>query len=112
MANDLQVNTSVPMAGLGNFAFTTTADGFYSVSCESTIPLGSALQIEFKQNSTSKGIFGGASTNPTPTQESLAGSVKLQCTAGDVIHVILTSANSVDSLPNNVKSVINLFQGQ
>lgn len=112
MANDLQLNTSTPVAGLGTFVYTTTTTGMYTVDCQSTLPLSSALQIVLKQNSTTLLTSGGASTNPTPTQQSIGARTQVQATAGDTISVVLSSANAVDAFPNSVKSTVNLFQGE
>jgi len=125
MANSLGL-VSNAVAGLGTFSYTVVSDGMYSVECKSTLPyesgtynnssvtpsVASALQIEIKQNSTSKVLVGGSASNPTPTQPSLAAATKLQCVAGDVINVILSSANAIDNQPNSVKSNINLFLGE
>lgn len=126
MANSLNINTNNAVAGLGDFAYTTTADGFVTVQVKSTIPCdpgsqlfssqtsaqASALQIVIKQNSTTKVTVGGSATNPTPSQGSIGCGTQLQCVAGDVIHVVLSSANAIDNQPNTVKSNINLFLGE
>lgn len=126
MANSLNINTNNPVAGLGDFAYTTTQDGYVTVQVKSTIPCdpgsqldsskvspqASALQIVIKQNSTAKVTVGGSSTNPTPNQPSMGASAQIQCVAGDVIHVVLSSANAIDNQPNTVKSDINLFLGE
>ena len=124
--SDLQLNKSQSMAGLGNFIANVVNTGYHTVNIQTTIPhdpgsllntagtspFQSALKTEIKLNSTSKMIIGGASYPPSPSQPSLSGSVAFQATAGDVIHVILTSANAVDALPNAVTSVITVIEGQ
>lgn len=128
--NSLQINNSTVFAGLGTASFTVITTGLYTLGFKSTIPAivagskndstatagGSALQVVVNQDTgggpVAKLTVGGAATNPTPTQQSIGGRVTLQCTAGDVLTVVLTSANAVDAVPNAVKTTINLFQGQ
>lgn len=110
--NSLQLNTSSPVAGLGTSLFNVVTAGMYSLDVKSTLPTGSGLQIVINQNGSPVLTSGGVSTNPTPTQPSLGCGVKLQCAASDVLTVVLSSSNNVDSNPNAVKSVINLYQGE
>jgi len=126
MANSLQLNTSTVVAGLGTSTFTVVTAGLYTCAVNFTIPYiasgssnnstvttgGSALQIVVNQNGSPVLTLGGVSTNPTPTQPSLGGSVRIQAAAADVITVVLTSANAVDAVPNAVKGTINLYQGE
>lgn len=126
MANSLQLNTSTVFAGLGTSTFTVITAGLYTVQFKATLPYlaagspgnstvtsgGSALQVVINQNGSPVLTAGGASTNPTPTQPSLGGSVVISAAASDVITVVLSSANAVDALPNAVKTIINLFQGE
>jgi len=128
MANSLAMNRSQSVAGLGTFQYTcTSADaGEVTVAVQSTIPRdpgsllnsaqaspeASALQIVIKQNGSSIVTIGGSSTNPTQSQPALGTSTTLQCSSGDVIAVVFSSANSIDAQPNTVKSVINLYQGK
>lgn len=111
MSNSLAVNQSQSVSGLGTFAFTVVTGGEYTLSCQSTLPAGSALQIVLQQNSTPLVTIGGSATNPTPTQPALGSSVRILAVAGDVVEAILTSSANVDALPNGVKSTINLYQG-
>lgn len=110
MTDSLEINASNPVAGLGTFQATIVNPGEYTVEVESTLPSGSGLQIVVNQNASPVLTIGGVSTNPTPTQKSLGSSVRLQCVAADVVSVELSSSNSVDSLPNSVKSIVNLYQ--
>lgn len=110
--NSVQLNQAASIAGLGTTTFNVVTAGEYSVGCESTLPQSSALQIVINQNGSPIVTVGGAVTNPTPTQPSLAANAKLACAATDVITVVLSSANAVDGLPNSVKSIINIFQGE
>jgi hypothetical protein len=124
MANSLPINVSTPFAGLGTATATIVTAGLYTCSCESTIPFvqgtsanssstvgQSALQIVINQNGTPVVTVGGSASNPTPTQPSLGAIARLQCSASDVITIVLTSANAVDAVANAVKSIMNLYQG-
>jgi hypothetical protein len=128
MANSLGLNAN-EVAGLGTFSYTVPVGGagLYTLSCQSTLPfeqgtfnnssvtpsVASALQIVLSQTgSASVSItIGGSATNPTPTQPAMGTSGRFQCAAGDVLSVALTSANAIDAAPNNVKSIVNLYQG-
>jgi len=128
MANSLQINNSNVFAGLGTATYvvpTGVATSLYTVQVKSTIPaqLGqsydssslvgqSALQIQVKKNTVAQLTVGGSATNPTPTQQSIGGSVVLSLAAGDQLDVVFSSANAVDAVPNAVKSIINVFQGE
>ncbi len=123
--NSLQLNTSSPFSGLGTGTYNVLVAGNYKVTCQSTIPYeqgtsnlssvtpstSSALQIVINQNGTPLVTVGGSASNPTPTQPSISAATEVQAAAGDVITVVLSSANAIDAVPNNVKSIINVFQG-
>lgn len=112
MAITLQANLSMPVAGLQTATYTVPVASYYTVSVQSTLPQGSGLQTVISLNGSPQVTVGGASNNPTPTQPSMGTSARLNCAAADVISVVLSSSNAVDSLPNAVKSMINLFQGE
>jgi hypothetical protein len=122
--NSLQLNESTPFAGLGTSTYNVLTTGNYTVSCNSTIPFvqgtsanssstvgQSGLVITINQNGSPVVSIGGSASNPTPTQPSLGTSARIQATAGDVLTVVLTSANSVDAVANAVKSIVNVYQG-
>jgi hypothetical protein len=122
--NSLQLNESTPFAGLGTSTFNVLTAGLYTVSCNSTIPFvqgtsadssstvgQSGLQIVINQNGTPVVTVGGSATNPTPTQPSIGAVARIQAAASDVLTVVLSSSNAVDSVANAVKSIINVYQG-
>jgi hypothetical protein len=125
MANSLGLNNNA-VAGLGTFSYTVVAAGMYTVSCQSTLPyeqgtyndssvipaVASALQIVINQNGNPVVTIGGSSQNPTPTQPAMGTSARIQAAAGDVLSVVLSSANAIDNQPNSVKSNINVFFGE
>jgi len=124
--NSLSLGTN-EVAGLGTFTFTIVTSGLYTLSCQSTLPfeqgtyntsdvtpsVASALQIILSQtgSATTSITIGGTAKNPTPTQPAMGTSGRFQCVAGDTLNVALSSANSIDSNPNAVQSVVNLYQG-
>jgi hypothetical protein len=110
--NSLQLNTASPVAGLGTSLFNVVLPGEYTVEFKSTLPLGSNLQVVVNKNGGPVLTVGGLSTNPSATQPILGSSVRMACVATDIITVVLSSANAVDALPNSVKSIINLYQGE
>ena len=123
--NSLQLNVSTPVAGLGTQTFNVVTAGLYTVAFNFTIPFvqgtsansastvgQSALQIVVNQNGSPLLTVGGTSTNPTPTQPSIGSSIHIQCAASDVITVVTSSANAVDAVPNAVKGIVNVYQGE
>lgn len=110
--NSLQLNTASPVAGLGTSTYNIVTAGMYTVGFETTLPNGSAVQVVVNLNGSPILTVGGLSTNPTPTQPAFGSSVRTACVATDVITVVLSSANAIDALPNSVKSIINLYQGE
>ena len=124
--NSLNLNTSVPVVGLGTQTLNIPTAGLYTASCRYTIPYRAAgtsqdssslvgqssLQVLIKLNGTTKLTLGGTATSPTPTQGSLGGSVILQCAADDVITFVLSSAAAVDNELNAIKGIINVFAGE
>jgi hypothetical protein len=119
MANDFNLNQAAPINGLGTFSSTVSAAGPVVLDVKCQIPWAadsennqsSNLQIVLKQNSTTLVTVGGSSANPTPTQGILSASYNATAAANDVFHVVLSSSNAIDSVPNNVKGTINFFSG-
>lgn len=116
------MNLANPVSGLGTFAYTCISSdaGPVTVECKSTIPWAyagsvqqsSGLQIVINLNgSPVNTATGGTVKNPTSTQGSIGNAASFEVAAGDIISVVLSSANAIDAIPNNVKSTINMFQG-
>lgn len=127
--NSLQYNLSQPWAGLGTATLNIVTAGLYTLGINCTIPCNppgstsgnsasttgqSGLTITATNVTTSTTIMtlGGSLANPTPTQPSLSGKAQFTAAAGDVITVAFTSANAVDAVPNAVKAIINIYQGE
>jgi hypothetical protein len=113
MANQLLIDDAGAIAGLGTFSYTvTTADaGLITLGINTTLPNNSGLLTVVNQNATPRLSFGGVVTNPTPTQPSTGSSVRMQCVAGDVISLVLSSSALADQIPGAVKSVVTLYKG-
>lgn len=112
MANSL-AGRSQSIAGLGTFSHTVVNAGEWTFQVNSTLPLGSGLQIQIQKNGSNLiTAVGGAATNPTPTQLSLGAGTSTYANAGDVLSVIFSSSNNVDSQPNAVKSTVTLYPGK
>lgn len=85
------------------------ATGFaFSVGTAGTYGYASGLSIVVKKNTTTIMTL----NQPAPTQPMMGGSVVVSATAGDTITVITSSLAAADSIPNAVKGIINLFQGE
>ena len=124
--NAFNPNSSTVVAGLGTQTCNVVTAGLYTCAVNFTIPYvpagssansastagQSGLQIVVNQNGTPVLTLGGSSSNPTPTQPSLGGSVRIACAANDVITVVLSSANAVDAALNAVKGTINFYFGE
>lgn len=86
----------------------TAATGFgFSVGTTGSYGTSSGLTIKCYEQTTLIMTL----SQPTPTQPLLAGSVAVQCTAGDALTVVLASLAASDNLANTVKGVINIYQG-
>lgn len=129
MANAFQLNTSTVVAGLGTQTYTVPAGAatqLYTCAVNFTIPYRpagssadssslvgqSSLQIVVNKNGSPALTLGGAATNPTPTQPSLAGSVQMSLAAADIVTVVLSSAAAVDNVANAIKGTINFYAGE
>jgi hypothetical protein len=108
MSNVLVLNKPQVLSGLGTMTYVIAADGLYSVRVVSTEVPPSGVTIVVKQN--------GATKYTAPVLAQTQGSIQfkfspLVCVATDVIDVILSSAQAIDSQINNVKSSISIEQG-
>lgn len=84
------------------FSFAVGTAGTYGT------PATSALNVVISQNTTVLARYGF----PSPTQPILGGSVTFAAAVNDVITIVFSSQSTADALPNAVKSIVNLFQGQ
>ncbi len=126
MTDSLQLNQSTVVAGLGTSTYTVTADGVYTVAFKSTIPYvasgssadssvttgASDLTVVINQDTGGGPVPVLTIDSPSVNQPLMGGSVVLNCAAGDVITVVLTSSAAADNTPNAIKTTINLFQGE
>lgn len=123
--NSLQLNSSTPCVGLGTQTFNVVTAGLYTVAVTATIPYvasgssdtsttaatdpaASGLSIVINQN----GAPALTLANPSPTQPSMGGGVRLQCAASDVLTVVFSSSAAADAVRNAVKAIVNVFAGE
>lgn len=122
--NSLQLNDSIPFSGLGTATYTVVTTGLYTVGFTSTIPYvsagsasnstataPSALSVVVNQDTGGGPVAKLTVTSPGAFQRMVGGSARIQCTADDVLTVVLTSANAADAVLNAVKTTINLCGG-
>lgn len=124
--NAFQLNTSTVVAGLGTQTYTVVTTGLYTLAVNFTIPHqasgmagdstttsgGSGLSIVVNQDTGGGPVAKLTLSSPSPYQPSMGGSVRLQCTAGDVLTVVLSSSNANDKGTNVIKGTINFYQGE
>lgn len=108
MPNTLKVSQSNVICGLGTWTHTVALTQMYNVLVRCTEHQGSAISIVIQLN----GVTQATSTAPSQPQRAINISQLLNCTAGDVISVILSSSAAVDQQLNNVKTNIIVRQGQ
>lgn len=125
--NSLSPIQSTPFCGIGTQTFNIVTTGFYTCQVTCTIPyvsgtsdnsdtaadspFASALSLVVNQDTGGGPVAKLTLSSPTPTQPSLSGSCRMQCTAGDVITVVTSSSAASDNARNAVKGVINLYFG-
>lgn len=78
----------------------TTVGGFGT-------PAASGLTAKIYNNSVLQATY----AFPTPTQQILGGSVRMACTAGQDVSIILASLSTADAPANSIKSIVNFYLG-
>jgi hypothetical protein len=112
----LLLNQPFPTVGNTTFTFTVptlnaitggTGAGIYSVMAQLTVNPPSSVVITITQNGPT--VY----TSPviTPTQIAQQFKTELVCAAGDLITVVLSSANPEDLLLNTVAAQVTIMQG-
>lgn len=104
MANVLMANQSQAIAGLGTWTFTVLTAGVYVCDVESFMEQGSGLSISILQNSSNL----KTSIPVSPLQETLFVDAKCYGNPGDTINIVLSSSVALDTIPNNLKSIISV----
>lgn len=91
--------------GLGTFTYTVIQAGIFNFIVQSTVVPPSGLSIVINKN----GSPIATSVAPTSTQEvvNITGS-GVNCDVNDSITFVVTSSLPIDSLGNNVKTLINI----
>lgn len=124
--NSLSSIASTVVGGLGTQTYNVVTAGLYTCAVNFTIPYqasgssadsahpvgGSSLQIVVNQDTGGGPVAKLTLSSPSPTQPSMGGSVRLQCSAGDVITVVLSSAAVVDNAANAIKGTVNIYLGE
>lgn len=101
------INQSKVISNLDTYNHTALTTNMYSVKCEiSEIP-ASGVTIAIKQNSTTV----VTSAVPAATQSHVVIATVLNCTANDVIGIVVSSAVANDARPNQIKGLINIHVG-
>lgn len=92
-------------AGLGTWSYTVLVESIHRLSVFSTYPSPSGLIITVNQN----GSPINATSAPGSLQTESSVESLIPCQVGDVLTVVLTSADASDSI--FAKTIINLHQG-
>lgn len=87
---------------------TASAAASFSITTTGAYGYLSGLRVVVTNNGTSVMDL----NSPTSTQKSMGGSVRTQCTAGQVLTVVTSSTAPIDQYPNAIKGVINIFAGE
>lgn len=106
MANIIKESLQNSVTGLNTFQKTITVAGVYEVIVNSNISAGSGLIITISKNGSSL----LASSAPQPTQTRVRLGIDLVAAVSDVISVAFTSSTSLDLIPDNIQSAINLVR--
>ncbi len=93
-----------------NGAGGASAGASFSITATGSFGYASGLKIVVNNATTTTALMTLAL--PSPNQAFMASSVAAQFTAADVVTVVTSSLAAADALPNAVKGVINIFQGE
>lgn len=109
MANTLFINQPFVLEGLQTWTYTvpTGADGIYSIKVTSTEVPPSGVVIKVKKG----GVDQYTAPTFTPTQGAIQFKYSALFAAADVITVVMTSAEDIDAVPNNLKTTCTIQQG-
>lgn len=105
--NNLKDNQSNVIVGLGTYVHTVKSTNMYFVNVQVLEVPPSSIVISILQNGTPV----VTSSAPAAAQMALNLQKILNCTAGDVISVSITSSSVLDKQLNTVKSIIIIHQG-
>jgi hypothetical protein len=120
--NSLSTIASTVIGGLGTQTYNVVNAGLYTCAFQIFIPYvpagssnnssvttgGSSCLVVVNQNGSPVLTMALPSIN----QPLIGGSVRIQAAANDVITVVLSSAALADNLPNAIKGIINVYQGE
>lgn len=107
MANTLFINKPYVNVGLDTMTHTVLNSTIYSVQVQLTEVPPSGLSVVVNQNGSP--VFTAPALSPTQIAQQFK--IAINCTAGDVITVVLSSSSAIDQQLNTVKSTISIQQG-
>ena len=100
-------NQSTVIDSLDTYNCTVSSPGMYFIALNIFDQAGSLVVAQIQQN--------GLLMITSPSAGSPDGILNLQtvlnCATNDVISIVLTSGNAIDSAPNSIKGILNLHQG-
>lgn len=108
MPNTLKAAQSNVIQGLGTWTHIVAQTQMYyvSVDCSEIPPSGITITIQ------KNGSQVAASSVPASAQSNVKISQIINCTAADVLSVVIASSSQSDAAPNVTKSIIVVRQGQ
>lgn len=92
---------------LDTYNHTALTTNMYMVSISVSEQPPSGMSILIQQNASTKASF----SSPTPTQGVINLQVVLNCTASDVISVVLSSSSANDKGLNSIRGILNIHVG-
>lgn len=107
MAEVLLLNQPFVTAGLDTLNFTIPSSGLYNVHVELTEVPPTGLSVVVKKNTVTQ--FTAPAISPTQIAQQFK--FGFLAAAADAISVVISSAAAIDSVANNVKSVVTIGQG-
>jgi hypothetical protein len=103
----LILNRPFPFVGLGTLTYTVATTGLYNAQAQCTETPPSGLSIVVQQNGTT--VY--TAPTVTATQSALQFKTELNCSATDVITVVMSSSTAIDKQLNTVKTTVTIGQG-
>lgn len=95
------------LSSLDTYNHTALQSSIYTVVVQLSEVPPSGMSIDIQQNSSSKASVSA----PQASQSHMELQVKLNCTANDVISVVLASSSAIDKQLNNIKATLKITPG-
>lgn len=100
----LGIRSSNAVEGLGTNTFTIAVAGPHSISCQSFLTAPTGLSIVINKNGSALITSSVVNVN----SQFLSVGTAAQFAIGDIITVVLSSSVAQDSIPNSIKSIIDI----